>query len=390
MKKNRAVILLAVIYFTYLSLGLPDGALGAAWPPMRAELALDLESLGYLTTVLLVISAVSSTCSGWAFGRFGMGGTVWLSGLLTGTGLLGYAISPGFFWIFLATLPLGLGQGAVDSCVNLYVARHYSSRHMSWLHCFWSFGAGLGPFIMTFAVTRISWRRGFVEIAAIQLILAAVLFICERLRLWDDREQKPRQTESAVPPERGLESLASQAFAVLIFFLYSGIRQSMGQWSTSVLLEGRGIPIQISGLSAGFFFGSVMVGRFLTGLAVNRVGNLRMMRGGLAVAFFAAIWLRFSSGTANAVAGMILFGLGLAPFYPCLMHETTNRYTKRAVDKLVGYQVGSTFLGSSVIAACIGFAISYVSLELLFVIIAVMLVMIFALNEYLAYLRKRV
>lgn len=379
---KKAFILLAVIYLAFISLGLPDGVLGVAWPSIRSELGLPLESMGLLTTSLLVMSALSSFFSSRVLKRWGTGSVTFFSGLMTGLALLGYSLAPGFPWLLLCTIPLGFGQGAVDSGLNLYVAEHYSARHMNWLHCFWGIGASAGPTIMTLALVAFHWRIGYRIVSCIQLLLAAILLWSLCVKLWSVDFSAPGTSVHLRHSSAGLNAFPDQALAVLLFFLYSGIEFSIGLWLGSVLLESRGAPVPVAGLSVSAYYASIMAGRFLSGLFVNRMGNSRMIRLGLSLAVFGAVSVWLLPGSAAILTGTILMGLGLAPVYPCLMHETPDRFAPEVSEKLIGYQVGAACLGGSVIASGTGLLMS-LSLELLFPVVILLLLAALLGNETL-------
>lgn len=387
---SRPVALLCIIYLAFVSLGLPDGVLGVAWPAIRGEMGLPLESVGLLLTLLLVLSAFSSVVSGFVLRRLGTGLTTMLSGVMTGIGLLGFVFAPGFWWLALCIVPLGLGQGAVDSGLNLYVARHYSSRHMNWLHCFWGVGAAAGPVIMTTALLTTGWREGYGSIAAIQLGLAAVLWWSLRAGLWADREDAASAADAnpELCGDAGLFGVGDQTLAVLLFFLYVGMEYSVGLWLNSLLVESRGIPVARAGLTISAFYASIMAGRFFSGIVVNRLGNTGMIRAGLFLAAAGAGSLWFSSGYPLALAGAVLMGLGFAPVYPCLMHETPRRFRKNVSERLIGFQVGAACLGGSVVSSGLGFFMSRTSLEMLCPVLLILIVLTFTGNEILSYRRS--
>lgn len=377
-------ILLIIIYLAFISLGLPDGVLGVAWPNMRMEFGMPLSAAGIITTILLICSAISSFISGKILSRFGTGKVTFISCAMTGLALLGYSQVPSFLWLVILAIPLGLGQGAVDSGLNNYVANNYTSRHMSWLHCFWGVGATLGPLIITKTLAADkSWRYGYRTIAVIQLILAAVLLMS--LKLWNTEKSKSAKEETASEKKIKNSSLKALApwMAVLIFFIYVGTEFSVGLWTNSMLVESRNIPKETAGLWISYYYASLMAGRFLTGTVVNRLGNRNLIRIGLitAIAGTALVYLPFSSTV--TMLGLILIGLGFAPIYPCMMHETPKRFNEEISNALIGYQVGAACLGGSAISGGLGLIFSMTSLELLAPALAILLVSMIVISEYL-------
>jgi fucose permease len=392
-KLGQSSILIVIIFLAFISLGFPDGITGVAWPAVRGAFGLPLGNLGIITTLLLCMSAISSFSSGHIIARFGTGRVTFFSAFLTGSALLGYSFSGNFLWLLLFTIPLGLGQGAVDSGLNLYVAEHYTSRYMNWLHCFWGVGASLGPLIMTRALMQNNqWRLGYRTVALIQLTIAAILFLSVMKGLWDGEKSHIGAVEQIhlQNAEIGLSSKGAQMLAMLLFFLYSGLEFSVGAWMNSVLIESRHMSIGLAGIASSSFYATIMLGRFLSGFVVNKIGNTRMIRLDMALALVGLICLMTVKNDVGELISVIMVGLGLASIFPCLMYETPIRFKKQVSDRLIGYQVGAACLGGSIISSGIGVLLSQFGLELLFPILIILFALIFAVNEILGYGAKTV
>ncbi len=380
---TRNIVLLVVIYMAFVSLGLPDGVFGVAWPGMRADFDVPLESAGLISLLLMVTSAFSSFSNGWIVKRTGTGRLVFISCLMTGLALMGYSFIPSFSWLIFLALPLGFGQGAVDSSLNNYVASHYSSRHMSWLHCFWGVGATAGPLILSATLAHgKSWRGGYFSVSAIQLVLAALFFLS--LGLWQESKRQESNHENA-PPIRKSSLLNSLVpwMSILVFLIYAGAEFGIGLWGGSVLVESRNIAKEAAGVWISLYYGSLMGGRFLTGLVVNKLGNRTLIRIGLAISSVGAALIFFKSSHAAALAGLMMCGLGFAPIYPCMMHETPRRFDEEVSRSLIGYQVGAACIGGSVITAGLGVLFSKISLELFPASIFALIVAMIAASEVL-------
>ncbi|HEX3039361.1 MAG TPA: MFS transporter [Caproiciproducens sp.] len=385
-KPEKNIVLIVIIFLAFVSLGFPDGITGVSWPAVRSAFGLPLGNLGIITTLLLCMSAISSFSSGHIIARFGTGRVTFFSAFLTGSALLGYSFSGNFLWILLFTVPLGLGQGAVDSGLNLYVAEHYTSRHMNWLHCFWGVGASVGPLIMTRALMQGNqWRLGYRTVSLIQLTIAAILFFSVVKGLWDTQKSHIGAVEQThlQNAEIGLSSKGAQILAMFLFFLYAGLEFSVGAWMNSVLIESRHMPVYLAGIASSLFYATIMIGRFLSGFVVNRVGNTRMIRLDMALALAGLICLLTVKNDTGELIGVAMVGLGLASVFPCLMYETPIRFKKQVSDRLIGYQVGAACLGGSMISSGTGMLISRFGLELLFPILILLFALTFAANEIL-------
>lgn len=363
-------LLLSIIYLAFISLGLPDSILGVAWPSMRTSLGMPLEAAGYIAIILTTCSAVSSVLSGPVNRRFGTGKVVLVSGILTATGLLGYSFAPSYAWVLVAALPLGFGQGGVDSSLNGYVAANYASRHMNWLHASWGIGATLGPIVMTGVMAAgSSWRLGYRALSAVQGILA--IFFLLSLRLWVAKKApQGAATEQAETGEgdQGTGRIHGMKhpepwLQIGMYALYSACEFTVGIWTASMLIESRGMQPAVAGLLIAIYYASITGGRILTGLVADRLGNRTMVRSGLGLALVGSLLLAVRLSW-TAPLGLLFLGLGLAPVYPCLMHETPRRFDRHTFRTVIGFQVGAACLGGSFIPTAVGYAAARISLEL--------------------------
>lgn len=378
------MLLLGIIYLAFISLGLPDSVLGVAWPSMRVSLGQPLESAGLITLVLTVCSALSSLASGMLLARFGTGPVVAASGLLTGLALLGFSFSPSLFAVMLLALPLGLGAGAVDAGLNHYVARHYSSRHMNWLHGCWGIGATLGPLLMGWALAGAGgWTLGYRVIAGIQLMLAALFLLTLRQWQQDDNGAGTGQDGAKVPSDR-TDSILASWLAPTLYLLYAAVEISTGLWAASLLIGTRGIAPATAGLWVSGFFGAIMAGRFATGLIARRLGNRMLVRLGLLLAVL-GVGLLSLPGLPDALAltGLVLLGLGCAPIFPSLMHETTRRFSPPLATRVIGRQVSFAYLGAATVPAAMGYLAAHAGLGVVMPCLLAALLLLLALSELL-------
>lgn len=348
--------LLAIIYLAFISLGLPDGVLGVAWTTMRLDLNQPLAALGWLTLVGTIASGLSTIASGHVLKRLGTGPVVMLSGLLTGLALLGYSMAPSLAWLLLLTIPLGLGAGAVDAGLNHFVAAHYSSRHMNWLHGCWGVGATLGPLIMGSALlVPHGWASGYRTLALLQLTLAVLLLAS--LSLWARENTNAETQADADAPQRLMQPVSTLAtwLAPLAFFLYVSAELGTGLWAASILVTQRGLSAATAGGWVSLYYGAITVGRFAVGLVANRLGNRRLIRLGLLLAMAGAVLFAVPGLPAPlSLAGLVLMGLGCAPIYPSMMHETARRFPADLTATVIGRQVGFSYLGGAIVPAACG------------------------------------
>ncbi len=384
-------LLLVIIYLAYISLGLPDSLLGIAWPYIRVDFNRLLSEVGILTISGTICSALSSLMSGHVVGRFGTGRVTFVSCLMTATGLIGYSLAPSFWWLLPCIPLLGFGAGSIDCGLNFYVAAHYPSRHMNWLHCCWGIGATVGPMIMTFMITGgLGWRSGYRTIGLIQLGLSVILFLA--LGLWlrvqeihaaqvaggdassGDASSGPGDGPCQDATCRERDRKAAMRAQIAIYVVYVSCEFLIGLWAFSLLTVNRGVNPASAGLWVSVYYGSLTVARFLTGFVVDRLGNRFMIRLGLILSLAGCVILGlpfFVPGLAGMVelAALACIGAGFGPIYPCMTHETARRFSTDTARRMMGYQIGAACIGSAAFPALVGWFGQVTTLEILSLVV---------------------
>ena len=344
---------MALIYASFVSLGLPDAVLGAAWPVMGKELAVPDGYAGLLSMTVAGGTVVSSLLADRLLSRFGTGRVTAASVALTAAALLGYCFAPGFFWLVVLAVPLGLGAGAVDAGLNNFVALHYGARHMNWLHCFWGLGAMLGPLVLTGVVEKPGgWRIGYGIVSGLQWVLVAVL--AATLPLWNRFEHRPAPSEQAPRPVVGtVVHLPGAAQQILAYFFYCSIEATAGLWAASWMVSARGVAAATAAGWVSMYYLGITAGRFLSGCVTRRFSTLTLIRLGEGVCMAGMLVLAFGPAFLCPV-GLGLVGLGFAPVYPGLMHETPRRFGPVYSQSMIGLQMAGAYLGSTLMPPVFG------------------------------------
>ena len=358
--------LLIVIYLSFISLGLPDSLLGAAWPTMQQALAVPLSRAGWLSMIISSGTVVSSLCSGKVLQRFGTGAVVAGSVLLTAAALYGFSVSDSFVQLCLAAVPYGLGAGAVDAALNHYVALHFAARHMSWLHCFWGVGAALSPYIMSgFLKQDGNWQGGYRAVSVIQIALTVILF-CS-LPLWKRKTGQPdgsgRQDEKPLPMH-ALLRVKGVRQVLTAFFCYCALECTAGLWASSFLVYERGVDERTAARFAALFYIGITAGRFLCGFISERLGDRSMIRLGLCVIAAGITLLLLPLPRGAALCGLLTVGLGCAPVYPSQIHATPALFGKAQSQSLIGMQMASAYIGTTLMPPLFGMLAEHTGLHL--------------------------
>ncbi|MUK88226.1 MFS transporter [Ornithinibacillus sp. L9] len=396
------LLLLVIIYLAFISLGLPDSLLGAAWPVMQQDFAAPLETAGLLFMTIAGGTIVSSLVSGKVIKRFGTGRVSFISGLMTASALLGFYFAPSIIWLVVCAIPLGLGAGAVDAALNNYVALNYKAHHMSWLHSFWGVGATLGPIIMAqFIAGQHAWRSGYLTIAGIQFGLAAILLFS--LPLWnrvsknsnkalhenseDIHNNSDHEDTKYVKPLQ----IKGVKLALLSFLFYCGVEATVGLWGSSFLVNVKELPASVAAQWVSFYWGGLTIGRFITGFVTFKMSNRMLIRTGQIIALVGAVLLLLPLPSILSLVGFIMVGLGLAPIFPCMLHETPIRFGKTHSQTIMGYQMAVAYTGSTFMPPLLGFIASYTTIGILPIFIAIYIAVMLLSSERLnTLLRKRV
>ena len=358
--------LLIIIYISFISLGLPDALLGAAWPVMSVDIGAPLSLAGILSMIVAGGTIVSSLMSERIIRRFGTGLVTAVSVLLTAIALLGFTLLPHFWFMCLMAVPLGLGAGSVDTALNNFVALHYKARHMNWLHCFWGIGATVGPLIMSaFLVMQGGWKWGYGTIGLIQVLLVVVLFIF--LPLWKRAAGGTAGNETAVeqlPTMRQTLRTPGVRFAMISFFAYCALELTTGLWGSSYLVLFKGISAETAARWISFYYLGITAGRFVTGFLSIKLSNATMIRLGMGIIAAGLIAVLLPFGNVLLQVGFVLIGLGCAPIFPGMLHETPVRFGSSLSQRLVGLQMASAYAGSTFMPLLFGAIAQYISITI--------------------------
>ncbi|WP_411346944.1 MFS transporter [Paenibacillus sp. WLX2291] len=450
-----ATLFLIVIYLAFISLGIPDSMLGAAWPVLHVDIGAPFGAAGVLSIIAAGGTIVSSLASGRLIEKLGTGVITLISCCLTAGALLGFAFVPSLTWLAVLAIPLGIGAGAVDSGLNHFVASHYKAHHMSWLHCFWGVGATTGPIIMAHYIGAGSWRSGYIAVACVQGILVVILLLT--LPLWGkvsrlrqaEKEQQRQQpilanefhTAGGEPivadsttgarvladstagepvvadniiiegnvdaashskggnanladetntiaantnispqaiPGKGLFRLRGVTFTLFTFLFYCGAETTVGLWGASFLVGSRQVAPDVAAGWISLYFAGITIGRFVTGFLTLRASNRTLILLGQVLAVLGAILLVLPLPGSLLMLGLILIGIGFAPIFPGLLHETPARFGEGNSARLIGYQMATAYTGATLLPPLFGLVASYVQIGLFpYVVLAFIVLMLY-------------
>lgn len=382
-------LLLAIIYLAFISLGLPDSLLGSAWPIMYQEFSVPVSYAGGISMIIAAGTIVSSLQCDRLTRKLGTGKVTAISVLTTAAALFGFSISHSYLALCIWAVPYGLGAGCVDASLNNYVALHYASRHMSWLHCMWGVGASLGPYIMGYALTGgKGWNMGYRYIAALQILLTVVLLIS--LPLWKKQRTAADVQDSDTAQEQNkalslaqISRIPGAKEVMITFFCYCAVEQTAGLWASSYLVLHSGVTSEAAAGFASLFYIGITVGRALAGFLTIKFNDTQMIRLGQVLILSGILLLLLPLGGTAGLAGLIIIGLGCAPIYPSIIHSTPDHFGAENSQAVIGVQMAAAYVGILAMPPVFGLIATHISASLLPLYLLAILLLMAVMHEKL-------
>lgn len=379
-------LLIAIIYLAFISLGLPDAVFGGSWPTMYQEFGVPVSFAGIITVIISIGTIISSLQSDRMTYKFGTGKVTAMSVALTAIALFGFSVSGSFIELCLWSIPYGLGAGGVDASLNNYVAVHYSSRIMSWLHCMWGVGAMTGPYILSFVLTGGGiWNQGYRLIAMLQVVLTVILVVS--LPLWKSRKMIINEQGEEVPAAslsmKEVLSITGAKEIMIAFFCYCALEQTAGLWASSYMVLHKGVSEEIAAGYASMFYIGITVGRFISGFITAKLNDKQMIRLGMSILAVGVMVLFLPLSEYVSLVGFVLIGIGCAPIYPCIIHSTPDIFGADKSQAIVGVQMASAYVGSLLMPTVFGILANHITVALLPGYLCVIFVVMFFMYERL-------
>lgn len=375
--------LLGIIYISFISLGLPDALLGAAWPNMYPEFQVPVSYAGAISMIIAFGTIISSLQSDRLTRKFGTGKVTAVSVGITALALWGFSISHSFIMLCIWAIPYGLGAGSVDASLNNYVALHYASKHMSWLHCMWGVGATIGPYIMGAVLTGgATWNTGYRVISILQIVLTAVLVFS--LPKWKGQNTASENTTGGKALSlREIFAILGAKAIMICFFCYCAVEQTTMLWASSYLTIAKGVDAKTAASFAGMFCIGITIGRGINGFIAMKLKDKQMIRMGLGIILAGIIVMVVPFGKIASLVGFSLIGLGCAPIYPCIIHSTPEHFGAERSQAIIGVQMASAYVGTCLMPPLFGLIANHISIKLLPVYLLILLALMTYMHEVL-------
>ena len=374
------MLLLFIIYIAFISLGLPDAILGSSWPVMKNDLNASLEFAGIISFIISAGTVISSLYVTKMIHYLGIGKVVALSVLLTAVALLGFSMANIALALVFLAIPLGIGAGAVDAALNNFVALHYKSKHMNYLHSFWGVGATAGPLLMVnFLAVNQGWRDGYMIIALVQFLLVAVLFLS--LPLWKTFLLKPSENQEMNTPlvsNISALNISGVPLQLTVFFCYCSIEMSTGLWAASYLTTEKSLLPSDAAFWVAMYYSGITIGRFTCGVIAEKIAEETLIRSGVIMILLGCLLLALPLSGELAKIGLILIGLGCAPIFPNTIHLTPNRFGPTASQTIIGLSMASAYVGLMLFPPLLGLIakpFTFASLPVILIFMSVILLL---------------
>ena len=372
-------LLLALIYIAFISLGLPDSLLGSGWPVIHNNLNVPISFMGIVSMVISGGTIVSSLLSDKLTRKLGTRIVTVISVFLTAIALFGFSLSNQFWMLIVFAIPYGLGAGAIDAALNNYVALHYTSKHMSWLHCFWGVGTIVSPFVMSYALTNSTWNNGYRIVAFIQLGIG--LLLLATLPVWKATRRNVEANAKSIGLIGALK-IKGVSYLLIGFFAYCAAEATAMYWASTYLVEVKGIPTEQAARFASLFYIGLTVGRFLSGFIMNKLGDRKMIMLGTCILSCGIISLLIPTGNPIvSLTGFIIIGFGCAPIYPCIIHSTPNNFGAENSGAIIGIQMASAYVGTTFIPPLFGLLGNLISFAILPIYLCIFVIIMISMIE---------
>ena len=384
------MLLLLIIYLSFIALGLPDSLFGTSWPIIHQQFNLPLSYAGIVTITISLGTIISSLSSERLTKKFGAGLVTTISVTMTAIALIGFSLSTNLIMLILFAIPLGLGAGSVDAALNNYVALHYKAKHMSWLHCFWGIGASISPYIMGFFLAKNEhWDLGYLTVGIIQIIISILLFIS--LPLWKKSENNVITNENNEPITYKETFKLKGLFLLLISFLcYCAMECSFFNWTSSYLNLAKEFSVEKAALFASMFYLGMTLSRFISGFITEKLKDKTMVRLGYLISLSGIILLLIPTNIKIIpIIALLLTGIGCGPIYPSLIHYAPIAFDKKYSQIIIGLQMAFAYTGSTFMPPLFGLIATHINIKLFPIFVLFFTLIGFILIEILFHKKRQ-
>ena len=168
---------------------------------------------------------------------------------------------------------------------------------------------------------------------------------------------------------------------IALFFLYTGIEVTAGQWCYSLFTESRGMSPKIAGTIVSSYWAALTIGRIAFGYAAGHVRPTALLRVAMSIAPLSALLIWANVSTPTTFIGAATLGFALAPIYPLLMSLTPARVGANVASHAIGFQVSAATIGVAVLPTIAGHLSRRAGLEVVCPLLLVACLALLILHE---------
>ncbi|MBR2884059.1 MAG: MFS transporter [Clostridia bacterium] len=384
------VFLLIIIYIAFIGLGVPDSLIGSAWPAIHTEINIPLEAVSILTFIISGCTVLSSVFSTKILNKIGTAKVTAFSTAMTAAALFGFSVAPSFSVMIPLAAILGLGAGAIDSGLNNYVALNFKASHMNFLHCFYGVGVSLSPYLMSQALSNMSWRNGYRYAFCVQAAITLLLIIS--LPLWkkgSSEEYDDNSTDSNLSLLQ-MAKMPEVRQVWVIMFMTNAIEYACGVWGSTYLVTEKGFQAKDGALALTIYYVGMSVGRFVSGLLSNKINTWKRIGIGTLVLAPAIIIMLFPLPGFISVIALFFIGLGNGSIYPNMIHLTPHNFSKETSQSIMGSQIAFAYIGVMLAPPMVSLISSLFGIKIYPVLLAVIyIIMVATLKLFVNRLKKQ-
>lgn len=357
--------MLVMLYAWTMITGLNASLLGALWPVMYLDFDVALSAVGIFSWIGSIAGLLSNLGANWFLKRFGACRMTAMCACTMALSLLGYTLTGEFWVLCLLCIPFSTANGILAVALNNYVALHYHSRHMSWVHCMWGVGSIIGPNIVSYSLLMgYTWYHSYRVVFVTWAVWTVVLILIRRLWKPEPAETKESGSGSGMSLKE-LFGIRGVREALLTFFCYNSLEQGMMLWMSSYMVIYKGLSENLAAMYASLFFAGITMGRMISGFMTAKLDDDRLIRLGQCLIAAGILLMLLPLGRMVTLAGLLLIGFGCAPVCPCLLHSTPLHFGKAHTQALVGVQVAASTLGNCILPSLFGLVANHISIALL-------------------------
>jgi fucose permease len=360
LSRTTIFLLTTGCFLAFFVFGLTDNLKGPTLPAMMQEMNITYGTGGNIFFGQYLGFLIATLFTGLLADRFGLKAVILLAGVFLLIGVGGYSTFHSTWLLAASIFLLGLGLGGMELGPNALIVSVHPERKGLFLNLMSVFH-GMGSMIAPFAagwllVQNVSWRTIY-RWESLFILAFFVYFVFLRF------PQKEAQPHEALDFKQ-LSRVAFQPSLIWFYIsiaLYVAVEIGIASWMVTFLQNEHALSVKASTTSLTIFFGTLMLGRFIGGFIVHRIGYLRSI---LFAAVGSVLCIAIGLfGPASLSFFLPLTGLFFSIIFPTITAAVSDIHTENA-NSILGMLFTCAGLGGLVGPWIIGWASDAFGLQL--------------------------